>query len=143
MDCPDYLSQKIKNLSYPLSFEDLKCALSGKNITNTRINRILIHLLLKITESDRLMAKSIPNGKFPYLNLLSFRKDHSELLHAIKTHSSSTLISKKSAYIPDTPAAKRLWDIDTNAHLMYAQTLYTASGIHIPSELSTGTIVVG
>lgn len=96
LDCSRSFSDKIiKNLPAFTNFTDFCTLLKSKDITYTRISRILIHILLGITKknsfSQTLTEKKLP---VPYARLLGFKKDSGALLSAIKKNSSIPLISK-------------------------------------------------
>lgn len=82
-DCSEFLSNRI--LKTADSFEDISSfceQLKTKEITYTRISRILNHILLGITKEDYQRAASL--DFIPYLRILGFRKESSALLSEIK-----------------------------------------------------------
>lgn len=95
-DCSCGLSDKIiKNLPAFTNFTDFCSLLKSKDITYTRISRVLIHILLGITvpgSCSRPLTDRKPD--VPYARLLGFRKDSAALLSSIKRNSSIPLISK-------------------------------------------------
>lgn len=95
-DCSCGLSDKIiKNLPAFTNFTDFCSLLKSKDITYTRISRVLIHILLGITVPDS-CSQPLTDRKpdVPYARLLGFRKDSAALLSSIKRNSSIPLISK-------------------------------------------------
>ena len=92
-DCnPDIANRIFKNRTQFSSFENF-CELNkSKDTTYTRINRILLHLILGITNQDYIQAKSF--DYIPYLRILGFRKDSSALLKGLKASASVPVISK-------------------------------------------------
>lgn len=96
LDCSCGLSDKIiKNLPAFTNFTDFCSLLKSKDITYTRISRVLIHILLGITVPDS-CSQPLTDRKpdVPYARLLGFRKDSAALLSSIKRNSSIPLISK-------------------------------------------------
>lgn len=96
LDCSCGLSDKIiKNLPAFTSFTDFCSLLKSKDITYTRISRVLIHILLGITDKSS-CRQPLPERKLsvPYARLLGFKKDSAALLSAVKKNSSIPLISK-------------------------------------------------
>lgn len=85
-DCSRELSDKIvKQLSSFTDFESFCTLLKSKELTYTRISRVLMHILLNITPKEL---------EIPYARLLGFQKNASPLLKAIKENSSIPIISK-------------------------------------------------
>ena len=102
LDCSPDISEKIcKNLGSFTTFSDFCGLLKSKDLTYTRISRILLHILLGLTVpecflpafTERLLPVS-------YARLLGFRRDCAPLLSHIKKNSSIPLISK----LADAPA---------------------------------------
>ncbi|MGN1180502.1 MAG: nucleotidyltransferase family protein [Suilimivivens sp.] len=96
LDCSSDLSDKIvKNLPDYTDFTGFCTLLKSKDITYTRVSRVLTHILLGITAPDSfrkpLFLRELP---VPYARLLGFRKDSAGLLSSIKKNSSVPLISK-------------------------------------------------
>lgn len=92
-DCSKTLSNKIKNhLPEYVTIENFTHTLKSKDMTYTRISRCLLHILLNITQSNYQIGKAI--GYAPYLRVLGFKKDSSELLTAIKKEAHVPLITK-------------------------------------------------
>ncbi len=96
LDCTEDLSGKIsKKIPEFTDFSGFCSLLKSKDITYTRISRVLTHIMLDITtpESFRspLLERKLPVS---YARLLGFRKDSAALLSSIKQNSSIPLISK-------------------------------------------------
>lgn len=82
----------LKNRYQFLSFSQF-CELNkSRDITYTRINRALLHLLLNITDEAVWAGKAL--DYIPYLRPLGFRKTSSFILSVIKRNSHVPLISK-------------------------------------------------
>ncbi len=75
-----------------LSYEQFCSLLKTKEMTYSRISRILLHILLGITAED--MVRFREEGGCGYARLLGFRKDASSLLGIIKKSSSIPLVTK-------------------------------------------------
>lgn len=96
LDCTKDLSDKIvKNLSSFTDFDGFCALLKSKDLTYTRISRVLTHILLDIKAPGNLKPP-FSEGAFsvPYARLLGFRKDSVGLLRRIKKNSSVPLITK-------------------------------------------------
>ena len=89
-DCTKELSAKIvKNLYKYESFTQFCNLLKSKNLTYTRISRVLTHILLGIENDDFNICMDNP-----YLRILGFKKASNELMHLIKKRASAPLITK-------------------------------------------------
>lgn len=130
LDISTDLSDRIislRNRCIGCSFEEVISILKAKQITEARIRRALLHLLLGISsESTEKFRKA---GAVFYARILGFRKTASPLLHELKLHSSIPVISKNAAAesilskseIPDPALAVHMWQQDLQAaHLYYA-----------------------
>lgn len=120
LDCTPSLSNKIcKNLPSFESFSSFCHLLKSRELTYTRISRVLMHILLDIKTleafrkpfSERLLPA-------PYARLLGFRQSGAPLLSAIRKNSSIPLISKLAD-------ARRL--LDDRAFEMLKQDIYCAA----------------
>ena len=118
-DCNQDFSNKIKNnLKDYVLFEDFIDTLKTKDMTYTRVNRNLLHILLGIKQSDYTIGRAI--GFAPYLRILGFRNASSGLLSEIKREASAPIISKAAD-------ASTLLDYETNKFFekdVFASNLY-------------------
>ena len=92
-DVSKELSDKIhKNLRYYQNYTQFCELLKSKELTYSRINRALTHILLDITQDmyDDIKASDYAS----YARILGFRKDAKQLLSEIGKHTSIPLISK-------------------------------------------------
>lgn len=93
MDVNEDLANKILNhLPSYTGFDDFCLSLKSKDLTYTRISRLLLHILLDLKKRDMKLLEELQHA--PYGRILGFRKDSAALLHAIKENSSLPLISK-------------------------------------------------
>ncbi len=81
-----------KNLSAFTSFGDFCLTCKSKNLTYSRINRCLMHILLGLKQEQILAYKE--NDYTSYARLLSFTENGKDVLKAIKAHSSIPVITK-------------------------------------------------
>lgn len=96
LDCTEDLSDKIvKTLSSFTDFSGFCSHLKSKDITYTRISRVLTHILLNV-KTPETYRHSFPERTLsaPYARLLGFKKDSADLLSCIKKNSSVPLITK-------------------------------------------------
>lgn len=92
-DVPTSLSDKIiKNLNLYSNFGSFCQILKSKDITYSRINRCLTHILLHITEDTLSFYKN--NDYAHYARILGFKSSSVPLLSNIKAHTEIPLISK-------------------------------------------------
>lgn len=92
-DCTPEFANKIgKNLKNYVTADAFTQSLKTKDMTYTRISRILLHLLLDIKQSDYTIGKAI--GYTPYLRVLGFREDAKPLLSNIKKQADVPIITK-------------------------------------------------
>ena len=89
-DCTKELSAKIvKNIYKYESFTQFCDLLKSKNLTYTRISRVLTHILLGIENDDFNICMDNP-----YLRILGFKKSSGELMHLLKKRASVPIITK-------------------------------------------------
>ena len=100
------------------SWSELIDNIKTKRFTQTRIQRILTHLLLNLTKKD-LEAFDQAEGPL-YFRILGFNQQGKKLLHKIKNYGELPLISKvanyfKSSYQPQNKLQKMLsYDLKAN-----------------------------
>ena len=141
LDVSTDLSDRIINLlpqyENPVQFVSL---LMSKQMTEARIRRTLLHILLNIkaanTEWFRLQ------GCASYARILGFRSVASPLLHKIKISSSIPLITKlaDTKNILSGPALQML-NQDISASHIYQLALYSRFGGGIRSEFTRSPII--
>lgn len=115
-DCTKELSAKIvKNIYKYESFTQFCDLLKSKNLTYTRISRVLTHILLGIEKDDFNICMDNP-----YLRILGFKKASNELMHLIKKRASAPLITK----VADAPyelISKDIFAADLYGRLCHSQ----------------------
>ena len=90
-DCSTELSNKIANqLDQFTSFTEFAALLKTRDVTYTRVCRVLLHILLDIRQDD--YTTYAPDDA--YLRVLGFRRGATELLSAIKKEASLPLVTK-------------------------------------------------
>ena len=141
MDSNEDIAHKILNLKAFDSYDSIVEGLKSKEITRSRISRVLVHLIMGITNEDR--KKAYNEGTIQYANILGFRRDSSELISKINGVSELTLINKKSAFSPEAnTAAARLWEIDRKATDIYSHICRSECGVIIPPELTSNIVIL-
>jgi predicted nucleotidyltransferase len=127
-DCSSDISNRIvKNIYDFRDFTSFCQQMKSRDITYTRMSRILTHILLSITKEDYMTAKSM--DYIPYLRILGFRRDAAPLLSSIKKTASVPLLSKLAdADNHLTNKALRMLERDIFAGELYRQVRATTSG---------------
>lgn len=115
-DCTKELSAKIvKNIYKCESFTQFCNLLKSKNLTYTRISRVLTHILLGIENNDFNICMDNP-----YLRILGFKKSSGELMHLLKKRASAPIITK----VADAPyelISKDIFAADLYGRLCHSQ----------------------
>ena len=138
---PDVSNRIYKNRTSFTSFETFCERNKSKDITYTRISRILLHLILNIKNSDYTFGKE--SDYIPYLRILGFRKDASTLLKEIKSCSDVPVISKLADAASQLDAdALSLLDKDIFAADLYEQVCANKSGNTSISDYSQNIILM-
>ena len=139
-DCSTELSNKIINhLDQFTSFTDFAMLLKTREVTYTRVCRVLIHILLGIRQDD--YAAYAPDTA--YLRILGFRRESSELLSAIKKEASLPLVTKMAdaSHILSTQAAELL-RLDIAAADLYRSVRSIRLGQTEPNEFTQPLIIL-
>lgn len=91
-DCSPSLSHKIANrLPEYESFSQFCSLLKSRDVTYTRISRVLLHILLDIRQTDYQGENTL---RPPYLRVLGFRESAADLLKSIKQCSPVPMVTK-------------------------------------------------
>ena len=141
-DCNQDFSNKIKkNLNKYVLFEDFIEMLKTKDMTYTRVNRCLLHILLQINQMDYSIGRAI--GYAPYLRVLGFRNASSEVLSSIKKHSDIPIISKAAdaSSLLDYETNK-FFDKDVFASNLYYQHVARKSGTKPKNEYTNQIVIL-
>lgn len=94
-DSNEFLANRIINYQDQIKSFDSFCELlKTKDMTLTRINRVLLHAILNFKFTDYIAGKEL--DYIPYFRILGFRKESTTLLSLIKEHATVPLISKLS-----------------------------------------------
>ena len=123
------LCNRLMKLNYPTDYDSLKDYMKTRNLTMTRVCRLLLHTALGIKEPPVQFAPT------KYANLLAMRKSASKILEEISNSSDLTIINKKSAYKAEDSLSRDSWQIDCRTTDIYDQIVYDKTGITLPTEL--------
>ncbi|KAB3531427.1 nucleotidyltransferase [Alkaliphilus serpentinus] len=118
-DVVEGLENKIKDSSLNCSsLQELFNLVKSKRYTYTRLQRIIIHLLLSIKKQDIIEFKEA--GGPQYIRILAFNDRGRELLKRMKDKASLPIINKIPQLENLTPIAKRMLEIDIGATNIYS-----------------------
>ena len=139
-DCSRELSCKIKkHLHQFMSFSQFASLLKSKEITYTRICRVLLHILLNIVQEDYTVSSM--NERITYLRVLGFRRDSAPLLSAIKKEASAPLITKV-ADASHVLSDDRFWQHDLFSADLYRGISSIHQGLTLPNEYQHPLVIV-
>ena len=127
-DCSKELANRIRH-SLPdyRGYRNFCELLKKKDVTYSRISRMLLHILLEITDESIAMGKAC--GFAPYLRLLGFRRDAVNLFTAIRSHAKCPLITKPAKESALLSADSRaLFETDVFASDLYYGVLAQKTG---------------
>lgn len=95
MDVSETLANRIQNqLNNFFNYKQFCELLKTRDITQTRINRALLHIMLGLKKNN--VREYTDNGFHFYARLLGFRKDSQKLISEISRHSSLPLLTRLS-----------------------------------------------
>jgi len=128
-------------IDYNVSITELTKNIKTKNMTLTRINRALIHLLLNI-QSDNFREYN-RNGYSPYARVLGIKKESSHLLRKIIKNGKIPVITKVSKASEQLDAlGMKMLSEDLFATHLYNQAIYEKYQASITNEFKHGICIV-
>lgn len=141
LDISDDLADRLKKYSNSdKTISELAQDIKTKNLTLTRINRALIHILLNI--KSKTVEEYNREGYTQYARVLGVKKESSHLLRKIEQNESIPIITKVSkAEQQLSPIAFRMLQEDILASHMYNQAVYKKYSTPIPNEYKHGIIL--
>ena len=143
MDMNPELLNRLRKAPLPSKYVELADFLKTKNLTMTRVSRVLLHMVLGIIDSDRNFPKDNGYSDYSeYINLLAFKKTNSQFIKEITEKSDLKVINKKSEFVPETAYGERMWQLDKLATDLYNQLVYENINIRLHSELTSTVRVV-
>lgn len=141
-DCTPDLSRKIiKHLPDFVSFEQFCMCLKSKDLTYTRISRVLIHILLNITNEQYRSGASVFYA--PYLRALGFRKDAAPLLAQIKRRASIPFITRPADALQQLDSSCHfLFHLDSYSYDLYRGIQSIKNGQALPNEFARPFLII-
>ena len=141
LDFSPELAERVNNLLPDVyQFKEWSGAMKSKNVTHTRINRALLHVILGIRETDLEAYKD--EDYCMYARVLGFRKESTPLLTEISKSTPLPLITKMaSAKAILSPKALRLLQFDINGANIYRNIVYQKYGTLLKDEFTNGLVM--
>lgn len=144
LDISSDLSARLRSLRYELighSYDEIVAVLKTKQITQSRIQRSLLHLLLGIeTETVENFRQ---NGTVYYANVLGFRREASALLGTIKANSAVPFLTKPSHSTKLlSGAAAQMWKQDEYASHLYRSIRSIKTGTPFQTIYETSPVII-
>jgi len=125
---------------YPRSYNELLEILASKQYTTTRLQRILLNILLGISSTEMEYFKE--NNYITYLRLLGAKKDATSILKDIKEQATIPIINKvANAKTLLSSTSYSYYQQELHRNHLYAQIFYNKYGIHVPSEYEHSVII--
>jgi predicted nucleotidyltransferase len=137
----DLAERMKKHSDLNMNIASLLQLIKTKNMTLTRINRALVHVLLNIKTAS--IKEYIASGYTPYARILGIKKESSSLLRIIKKHGRIPVITKVSAAkdLLDETGLKMLSE-DIFASHVYNQAVYEKYGTVLTNEYKHGICIM-
>jgi predicted nucleotidyltransferase len=142
VDITGDLADRMKNLSdYNISISELTQEIKTRNVTLTRINRALIHMILNI-QNDNFQQYN-KNGYASYARVLGMKKESSHLLKKITKSGRISVITKVSKADGQLDyLGKKMFSEDLFAAHLYNQAVYEKYRTSIPNEYQHGVCLI-
>lgn len=136
------LADRMSNISdLNCSFTELTSRIKTRNMTMTRINRALFHLLLNI-HTEAFKEYNL-NGYTRYARVLGIKKGSTQLLKAIEKRSGIPVITRLSRADKQLDVlGKRMLSGDIFAAHLYNQTIYEKYGTALANEYRHGVCIL-
>ena len=137
---PELAARLAKPPYFPLSFEERIQALKTRQLTYTRVSRVLLHLVLGMREED--ISRWKDEGYALYARILGFRRQSSPLLSCLHKKSSIPLITKMADAAQNlSPSALALLEQEVYASHLYQTVRMKRSGV-FQNEYTEGLVFV-
>jgi predicted nucleotidyltransferase len=136
------LADRFKNISdLNLTIMELSNEIKTKNMTLTRIQRALIHILLNIR--SEYFTEYNANGYCPYARVLGIRRDATHLLRTAEKAGQIPIITKVSKAEGQLNAlGYRMFSEDLFATHLYNQAVYEKYNTRLENEYKHGIIIL-
>jgi len=142
LDINQDIANRIKNTNISsFHFSELAQEIKSKQWTLTRVNRALLHVLLRITSANMELYKK--EGYTQYARILGVRKDSTFLLRQMKEVSQIPLINKVGNAKKDlSQTALTMLEEDLFASHLYNQVVFHKYNSVLEDEYTHGVVMV-
>lgn len=142
LDISSDLADRIKNIDIQnYSINELIQMVKSKNITLTRVNRALIHILLNIRSKD--FQEYMNDETIYYARILGIKKEASHLIRRIKKADRTQVITKVSKAKEQLDfLGMKMLNQDIFATHLYNQVVYEKFKTKIPNEYKHGICIL-
>ena len=140
LDFSPELAERVRNLLPDCyNFKEWAAALKSKTYTRTRINRILLHLILNIRTED--LEKYKDEDYCMYARILGFRGESAPLLKEIRENTNLPMISKMAdAKEILNDKAMELLQLEIDSTNIFRNVVYQKYGALLKDEFTAGLI---
>lgn len=144
LDISPDLSDRIRTLRYTCigkTYDEIVALLKTKQMTETRIRRALMHLILDIKEND---VAAFREGKtIYYAKVLGFSKDAAPLLHRIKESAVLPFITKPAHAVSLLDSVgRKMWEQDVWASHLYRSILASRKHTDFRPEYEISPVIL-
>lgn len=142
LDWDTELANRLKEISWPtLTFEEIIDTLKSRHLTQTRIQRALLHLILGMDKTS--FSKQYTQNPAPYTRILGFRKESSPLLKEIKNNSNIPVITKPASITKLIhPEDSWVWEMDLKAARLYQSIMFQNFGVKLPAPYTRSPMIL-
>ncbi|ABX41702.1 nucleotidyltransferase [Lachnoclostridium phytofermentans] len=132
---PELANRIINNLTYAKTYDDFCLSLKTKELTLTRINRGLLHVLLSIPKTQ--------NIEVSYARILGFRTDATKLLRtATKENRIPLIVKTANAKQLLNQEEYELFEQDVRATHLYHQMIFQKFHTYFSDEYTHGPVIL-
>jgi cytidyltransferase-like protein len=141
-DISNDIANRISNLSHSSqSFSELGKLIKSRQLTLTRVNRVLSHILLNLMEEDFKTYNA--TGYVKYARILGFNKISSPLIRQIVKNEKITVITKVAdAKNSLDDISFKMFQEDINSAHLYNHVIYHKYHTLLKDEYKTGVIMI-
>lgn len=135
VDMTDELYNKLKKTNLLQSYAAIAESLKSKDLTQTRINRALLHFILGIRKNTMSMYKE--SGWNHYGHILALNRSGSDVIRQIKRNSDLPVFTKPAdgiRFLSDT--GRLLFEQDIKATRLYNTAVYAAYKTELPDDFT-------
>lgn len=121
------------------NFTQFSQLLKSRQLTQTRINRALLHLILNL--KNYTLKGLTAKETVPYVRVLGFRKSAACIMKRAKENGIPVITKLADAKILLSKSAYDMLSEDLFASALYKRLVFSQSGIHLPNEFQKTPII--